>query len=171
MCIFELQVVLYAAHVAAEQMGILSKFVRRHEGDYLAIAEAGDRVLFISSCEFPEGRQVAVLEAAELVAVALQNLDAGKKRPVNTSRAWALNENASQAEYIRRGSAPTGRFGLVVKRLKRSQLGPAVQPTDQGARADWLFPGSWPDEQIEWYYEGLASPPCGGEEDEEDDPS
>jgi hypothetical protein len=108
-----------------------------------------------------------VLEAAELVATALQNLDDTKRQPIRTSRSWALHEYAHEAEYIRRGAAPTGRFGLVVKRLKRSQLGPAVQPTDQGARADWLFPGTWPDEQIDWYFEGLASPPSSGEEDGE----
>jgi hypothetical protein len=172
MCIFELQVALYAAHVTAEALGALTKHVRRHDGDYLVIAQADGRFLFVASCEFSGGRQVAVLEAAELVAAALQNLDgnaAGKrKRPVKTSCGWALHERASQAEYIRRGAAPTGRFGLVVKRLKRSQLGPAVQPTDQGARADWLFPGTWPDEQIEWFYEGLSSPPAGDEEEGEE---
>jgi hypothetical protein len=171
MCIFELQVALYAAHVAADQLGALSKYVRRHEGDYVVIAQADGRILFIASCEFPGGKQVAVLEAAELVATALQNLDNAKRQPIRTSRAWALHEHSQESEFIRRGAAPTGRFGLVVKRLKRSQLGPAVQPTDQGARADWLFPGTWPDEQIEWYYEGLGSPPTSGEEEEEEEDS
>jgi 5-methylcytosine-specific restriction endonuclease McrA len=28
---------------------------------------------------------------------------------------------------------------------------PLVQPSDRGARADWLFPGDWHEAQIEWF--------------------
>jgi hypothetical protein len=89
---------------------------------------------------------------------------------MHTSYAWALHENKTQADYIRRGAAPTGRFGLVVNRLRRSRLGPSVRPTDQGARADWIFPGDWPDERIEWYFDGLGSPPSIDEQEEDDGP-
>jgi hypothetical protein len=168
MCIFELQVPLYAARVSAEQLDALSKYVRRYEGDYLAVTQADGQFLLIASRAFPGSRLVTALEAAELLATALQNLDAAKKKPISTSRAWALHDRHAQADYVRRGAAPKGRFNLVVNRLRRAQLGPSIQPTDQGARADWLFPGSWPEEQMEWFYDGLASPPGAGEEKEEE---
>jgi hypothetical protein len=169
LAIFELQTALYAAHVSVERLDAITKHIRRHEADYLAISQADGQVLFIASCEFPEGRQVSALEAAELVATALQSIDTKKRRAVNTSRAWSLCENHPQADYIRRGAAPTGRFRLVVQRLHHSQLAPSVSPTDHGARADWPFPGDWPDERIDWFYEGLSSPPRVEEEEDGQD--
>jgi hypothetical protein len=166
MGIFELQTSLYAQHITAQQIAALRKCVHRQDGDYLAISQSDGRILFVASCAFPSSRLATPLDAADLVALALQCLDTAKRKPVSTSRGWALHENRSEADYVRRGAAPKGKFALVVNRLRRAKLAPSVQPTDRGARADWLFPASWHAEQIEWYYEGLASPPSVGEMNE-----
>jgi hypothetical protein len=169
MNIFELQTVLYAAQVSEDQVGALSKYVRRHEGDYVVITQSDGRLLLVASCGFPSAKLIAKLDAAESTASALQNLNNSKRLPISTSRDWALRELRVEADYVRRGAAPKGKFALVVNRLKRAKLGPTVQDTDRGARADWLFPGDWADERIEWYYEGLASPPSSGEANNEED--
>jgi hypothetical protein len=169
MGIFELQTALYAAQVSTDRLDALTRHVRRQEADYLAVWQSDDRILFIASCEFAEARLVSALEAAELVASALQNLNTTKNRPISTSRAWALYDHRAEADYVRRGAAPKGRFSLVVQRLNRSRLEPTISEADHGARADWLFPGDWCDERIEWFYEGLSSPPRVEEEEEEED--
>jgi hypothetical protein len=165
MLIFELQTTLYGEHITAKQLHYRTQYIRAQRGDYLAITQADGRILLIANCEFPDGRVVTAMEAADLVAQALQNLDTAKRRPISTSKAWSLRDERKEADYVRRGAAPRGRFALVVHRLRRAQLDPDVRPTDRGARADWLFPGSWPAEQIEWFYEGLAMPPGIGEAD------
>jgi hypothetical protein len=169
MLIFELQTMLYTQHIAAKQLDKLSTYVRRHGGDYLAIVQADGRILIVANCTLPEGRPITAMEAADLVAQALQNLDTTKRKPISTSKAWSLREERKEADYVRRGAAPKGRFALVVQRLRRAQLDPDVRPTDRGARADWLFPGDWPEAQIEWFYEGLAMPPSSGEDNGEEE--
>src|SRR5262249_16670289 len=156
MLIFELQTTLYATHITVKQLRYRTECIRRQRGDYLAIDQADGRILLIANREFPDGRVVTLMEAADLVAQALQNLDTTKRKPIRTRKAWSLREEQKEADYVRRGAAPRGRFALVVHRLRRAQLDPDVRPTDRGARADWLFPGSWPAEQIEWFYEGLT---------------
>jgi hypothetical protein len=163
MNIFDLQAALCVAVVGVDQLAVLRKYVHRQEGDYVAIAMTDGRLTFIASCNFPGAELTTKADAAEFAAVALQSLDTGKRKPISTSRAWALQEIRNEADYIRRGAAPIGRFGLVVYRLRRAQLDPFVQPDDRGARADWLFPGAWHEAQIEWFYEGLALPPGAGE--------
>jgi hypothetical protein len=166
MGIFEEQLYLYAAHISGGQRRNLKRHVaERQDGDYLAIAEAGDRILFIANREFPGSRRVTIIEAAELVATALLNLDAGKKLPVGTSRAWAMHEEDAKADYIRRGAAPKGEFALVVKRLRRKTLYPYVASTRKGARAEWVFPKDWPAERVDWLYEDLGSPPDASEKE------
>jgi hypothetical protein len=163
MNIFDLQATLCVAVVPADQLVALRKHVHRQEGDYVAIAMSEDRLTFIASCYFSGAALTTRIDAAEFAATALQNLDASKQKPISTSRDWAMRELHNQADYTRRGAAPIGRFNLVVFRLHRAQLDPFVQPDDRGARADWLFPGAWHEAQIEWFYEGLASPPGAGE--------
>jgi hypothetical protein len=135
----------------------------------VAIAMTEGRLTFIASCYFPDPELVTRIDAAEFAATALQNLDASKRKPISTSRDWAMREMRLNADYLRRGAAPIGRFNLVVFRLRRAKLDPFVQPDDRGARADWLFPGDWCEPEIEWFYEGLASPPGAGEANGEEE--
>lgn len=103
------------------------------------------------------------------MAVALQNLKPGneRQRPITTTLAWALRDHKSEADYLRRGSAPTGKFRLVVQRLTRSKLELAVSEAQHGARADWLFPGEWCEERIDWFFDGLKLPPDVTEEEKD----
>jgi hypothetical protein len=164
--IFELQTSLYAAHIASEQFRALREYIRRNAGDYLAITQADGRILLIANGGFPSSRLVTPLEAADRTAKALQSLDA-RKKPIRTSRVWALPDYGEQSDYVRRGAAPKGRFPLVLERLRRSKLETSVDRAEHGARADWLFPAEWIQEQIEWLYEGLSLPPRAEEEEEE----
>jgi len=165
MLIFELQTELYGAHITAKQRRSRRRCICRQGGDFLAITQTDGQVLLIANRPFPDGRTLTLMEAADLAAQALQSVDIAKRKPISTSKAWALRDEKKQADYIRRGAAPRGRFALVVERLRRAQLEPDVRPTERGARADWLFPGSWPEAQIEWFYEELAMPPADGEAD------
>jgi hypothetical protein len=164
--IFELQASMYAAHIASEQFRALREYIRRNAGDYLAITQADGRILLIANGGFPSSRLVSPLEAADWTAKALQSLDA-RKKPIRTSRAWALPDYGEQSDYVRRGAAPKGRFPLVLERLRRSKLETFVDRAEHGARADWLFPAEWIPEQIEWLYEGLSLPPRAEEEERE----
>jgi hypothetical protein len=164
--IFELQTSLYAAHITSGQFRALRNYIRRHDGDYLAIAQADDRVLLLANGGFPSSRLVTLLEAADMTATALQNLNSARNKPVGTSRAWALREYLAESDYVRRGTAPKGRFQLVLERLHRSKLEATDTRTEHGARADWLFPAEWIQEQIEWFYEGLSLPYRAEEETE-----
>jgi hypothetical protein len=169
MNIFDLQATLCVAVVPADRLDALRKYVHRQEADYVALTMTESRLTFIASCYFPDPELVTRIDAAEFAATALQNLDTSKLKPISTSRDWAMHEVRVEADYLRRGAAPIGRFNLVVFRLRRAQLDPFVQPDDRGARADWLFPGDWHDAQIEWFYDGLASPPGAGEANGEEE--
>jgi hypothetical protein len=133
--------------------------------DYVAFFRAaGDAALVLATHPIPGSAPVDVPAAAELAASALLALGAGSPRkPVGTSRAWALHEERTKADYVRRGAAPRGGFPLVVSRLQRERMNPNVQPTTRGARADWMFPEGWPEERMEFYFDGLGAPPGPGE--------
>jgi hypothetical protein len=138
--------------------------LRRCRADYASFS-CPDAALVLATHALPGSEPVDVLGAVELAAQALLSLGAGSPRkPINTSRSWALRESRDKGDYVRRGAAPRGRFPLVVSRLRRERMNPAVQPTTRGARCDWMFPEGWPEERMEFYFDGLGAPPGPGEE-------
>jgi hypothetical protein len=166
--IFELQTTLYAAHITARQLRSRTERIRRNGGDYLVISQADDRILLIANRDFPDSRAVTAMEAAGLVAQALQNFDTAKRKPVSTSWNWRLCELRKEADYVRRGAAPRGGFLLVVGRLKRAGLNPVVGPDERGKRASWRMDG-YDEAQRDCEYEELAAPRAPGEVDAEEE--
>jgi hypothetical protein len=144
----------------------VSARLSRQRADYVAFfgAAGAAPTLVLATRPVPGSEPVDVPAAAELAASSLLSLSGGSPRkPISTSRAWALHEDRDKGDYVRRGAAPRGGFPLVVSRLRREHLDPAVQNTSRGARCDWTFPADWPEERIELYFEGLGSPPRPGE--------
>jgi hypothetical protein len=168
--VYELGPKLFAAVVLPDRLDGLRQCLRREQAkndeaaNYVTIQHgAAHSILLIASAAFPGCRCVLPIEAADWTASALLGIDLSTRRPINTSKAWSLYEECADSDYERRGAAPRGRFAEVVKMLKNKKLDPAVSPSAWGARADWVFPGNWCEEQIFWLYEDLSLPPTADE--------
>ncbi len=142
----------------------LARRFRRRKANYVAVFTSGGKAEVIASGPVPGMAPVTAPAAAGLIAAALLDLAAGARKPVATNRDWALVEQQTKGDYLRRGAAPRGGFGLVLGRLEKAGMRPAVNEISRGERCDWVFPPDWAEERVELYYDALGSPPWPGEE-------
>jgi hypothetical protein len=158
-CFEQADALFLGTRCPGKELDQATRTIRRNNGDYVTIHTDDGAVLLICTHQVECTAPVDPAEATERVSEALLHLDGAVRKPVNTSRAWALHDNRQPGDYKRRGAAPRGCFPVVVDRLKHRRMPPAVETTDRGARAYWGFPEGWSDEQIDLAYEILASPP------------
>jgi hypothetical protein len=159
MCLFDQAGELFVWQgEAGKDYATFRKAASRHGANYVALRLANGTILVVTDHALPKVLPIDAAAAAESTAAGLLNL-APVRKPVSTSKAWALSRLREESgQYLRRGAAPRGGFGLVVHRLRRKQMEPATTETQRGARCNWVFPGDWPEERIAWYYEVLSAP-------------
>jgi hypothetical protein len=84
---------------------------------------------------------------------------ADQRYPITTSRAWKLDEQASQTgEYEMAGSAPTGAFYDVVSQLRRDDQSFAVTDKNSALWGNFQMPANWTEAQCRRYCQDLGWP-------------
>jgi hypothetical protein len=135
---------------------LATRQLRRHRADYCALRTSAGPLVAIATVQPVGAEQISPALATERVAQALRDL-ARVRLPISTSRSWKLDEQVGSGRYRRKGAAPRGCFQEVVDHLREHQLDPAVRESAYGQRTDWMFPGTWCPEQVEWLFDSLGS--------------